>query len=315
MKRHPDGTITRLMEFPSTPAAPDPSSPSPVLTNDFPLNPTHKTFVRLFLPKSALSLSSTDSKKLPIIVYYHGGGFVLLNADSTLFHGFCSALAAHAPAIVVSVEYRLAPENRLPAAYEDAVDALHWIAAAASENEWLSNYGDFANCYLMGSSAGGNIAYHATLRASELVDDLQPLIFKGTILHQPFFGGSSRVGSELRLVNDPYLPLSGSDLFWELALPIGSGRDHEFCDPLVGGGSGLVERVKELGWRVLVTGCSGDPLVDRLRELVKMLEERGVRVEGHFTEGDYHGVEIMEPQNSEPFFEVVKNFVGFCFDA
>jgi len=327
IRPNPDGTITRLMEFPSIPPTPDPSSPSPVLTNDFPLNSTHNTFVRVYLPKLALS-GSFYSKKLPIIVYYHGGGFVLLHADSGLSDYFCSRLATNAQAIIVSVEYRLAPEHRLPAAYEDAVEALHWTAAAVSDennksrrmcrfapNEWLAKYGDYSTCYLMGSSAGGNIAYHAALRALDHVDDLQPLRLKGLILHQPFFGGSGRTGSELRLLNSPWLPLSGSDMFWELSLPVGSGRDHEFCNPLLGGGSSQLERLKELGWRVLVTGCSGDPLVDRLKEFVKMLEVKGVRVEERFTEGDYHGVEVVEPHKSDLFFGVIKSFLGFCLNV
>ncbi|KAJ8448665.1 hypothetical protein Cgig2_010552 [Carnegiea gigantea] len=298
IKPNPDGTITRLIEFPSIPATPDPASPSPVLTNDFPLNPTHNTFVRVYVPKLALS-GSLSSKKLPIIIYYHGGGFVLLHADSALHDVFCSALASHAAVIVISVEYRLAPEHRLPAAYEDAVEALHWTAAAVTDkNEWLTKYGDSSNCYLMGSSAGGNIAYHAALRASDHMDDLQPVRLKGLILHQPFFGGSGRTESELRLLNDPWLPLSGSDMFWELSLPVGSGRDHEFCNPLLDGGPGRLERAKELGWRVLVTGCSGDPLVDRLKEFVKMLKRKGVEVEEHFTEGDYHGVDLVEPEKT-----------------
>lgn len=130
IKRNPDGTITRFLDIPSTPATPDPSSPSPILSKDFPLNPTHKTYVRVFIPKSALS---DPLNKLPIIVYYHGGGFVLLHADSFFHHDICSAVASYALAIVVSVEYRLAPEYRLPAAYEDAVDALHWIRSSAAD--------------------------------------------------------------------------------------------------------------------------------------------------------------------------------------
>lgn len=106
----------------------------------------------------------------------------------------------------------------------------------------------------MGTSAGGNVAYHAGLRAAAAADDLAPLKIKGLILHHPFFGGSERTGSELRLVNDPMLPLCACDVMWELVLPIGAERDHEYCNPRVDGGSELIERVRSYGWRVLVTG-------------------------------------------------------------
>ena len=63
----------------------------------------------------------------------------------------------------------------------------------------------------MGGSAGGNIAYHAGLRAATEIDKLEPLVIRGLILHQPYFGGSQRTQSELR-DNDPILPLSVCDL-------------------------------------------------------------------------------------------------------
>ncbi|CAL5407741.1 unnamed protein product [Camellia sinensis] len=88
----------------------------------------------------------------------------------------------------------------------------------------------------MGTSAGANIAYHAGLRATQFIGDLQPLKIKGLILHHPFFGGSDRVGSELGLIKDPVLTIPGTDLRWELSLPVGADRDHEYCNPTVGGG-------------------------------------------------------------------------------
>ncbi|KAK9724527.1 hypothetical protein RND81_05G079700 [Saponaria officinalis] len=315
IKLNSDGTVTRSLQIPSIPATPDPASPSLVLSDDFPLNKTHKTFLRVFIPK--MVMPSKD--KLPIIVYCHGGGFVLSHVDSNFSHEFCEALASHVPAIVVSVEYRLAPEHRLPAAYEDVVHALQWIRDVSINQkcEWLSKNGDFDNCFLMGSSAGGNIAYHAAARAMDIVNDLHPLRLKGLILHQPFFGGSKRTGSEIRFINDPYLPLSGSDLFWELGLPVGADRDHEFCNPLVGDATGWFKRLKESGWRVLVTGCGGDPLIDRLIEFAARLSENGVSVKEYFTDGDHHGVELVgsDPSKQESLTVVVQEFVKSCMNA
>ncbi|KAK9028226.1 hypothetical protein V6N11_068036 [Hibiscus sabdariffa] len=143
--------------------------------------------------------SSPNNNKLPLVVYFHGGGFILLSTNMGIFHTSCCNLANTVPVVVVSVEYHLAPEHRLPAAYEDGVEALHWIKM--SEEEWLREYVDFSNCFLMGSSAGGNIAYHVGLRAAGVVQELQPLKIKGLVLHQPFFGGKQRSASELRFMN------------------------------------------------------------------------------------------------------------------
>ena len=160
-----------------------------------------------------------------------------------MFHDFCSNIAIDVNAIIVSVDYRLAPEHRLPAAYDDAVETLHLITT--NQDEWLTKYADFSNTFIMGTSAGGNVAYHAGLRVASEVENLQLLILiKGLILHQPFFGATQRTESELRLVSDPVLPLFVNDLMWELSLPIGVDRDHEYCNSTVGGGSQRLEKIR-----------------------------------------------------------------------
>ncbi|KAM5557255.1 carboxylesterase 1 [Rosa sericea] len=305
--RNPDGSITRLFKCPDAPPSSDPKLPTPVLTKDIPINQSNNTWLRLFLPRHVLDQTSPTTK-LPLVVYYHGGGFILLSAASTIFHDFCFNFAADVPVIVASVEYRLAPEHRLPAAYDDAVEALHSIKT--SQDDWLRDYADLSNCFLMGSSAGGNIAYNAGLRAAaEGIDLLHPLKIRGLILVQPYFGGNRRTSSELRLVNNPVLAPSVCDLMWDLSLPIGADRDHEYCNPMAGGDSNGFDQVKALGWKVLVSGSDGDPLIDRQIELVKMLEGKGVHVVSQFIEGGYHGAQDVEPSKARDVFVLVKHFI------
>ncbi|KAL4604296.1 hypothetical protein ACB092_10G183200 [Castanea dentata] len=187
--------------------------------------------------------------------------------------------------------------HRFPTAYDDAVEKVHLIKN--NQDEWLTKYADFSNTFIMGNSAGGNVAYHARLR----------IIIEGLILHQPFFGGTQRTESELRLVNDPVLPLFVNDLMWELSLPIGVDRDHEYCNPTVGGGSQRLEKIRLLGWRVLVIDCKGDPLIDRQIELVKMMEEKGLVVSSHFDEGGHHGVDLQDLSRAKALHGVLKNFM------
>ena len=99
----------------------------------------------------------------------------------------------------------------------------------------------------MGESAGGNIVYHVGLRTADRGDYLKPLIIKGLVLIQPFFGGLTRTASELRLQDDPYLPLHVTELMWNLGLPLRANRSHEYCDPRVAGGSRLLDRVRDFG--------------------------------------------------------------------
>ncbi|XP_026380215.1 carboxylesterase 1-like isoform X3 [Papaver somniferum] len=273
---------------------------------DISLNPDRKTSIRIFRPPAELSVTN----KLPIIIYFHGGGFILFNAASTMSHNFCQSIGAHLPALVVSVDYRLAPESRLPAAYDDAVDALNWVKSQALDTSngepWFKEYADFSRCFIMGCSAGGNIAYHANLRAVEM--DLEPVKINGLILHIPFFGSSKRTESELRLINDLYLAPSLSDVMWELALPVGSDRDHAYCNPSIDDGESSRIKVGLMN-RCLVMGFYGDPLIDRQIQLVQMLEENGVKVETCIAEGGFHGVAFHDPKILETLLEKLKQFI------
>ncbi|KAL3819126.1 hypothetical protein ACJIZ3_005031 [Penstemon smallii] len=296
---NPDGSITRAAEAPKTPASDDPNNE--VLSKDLPLNPTTNTSVRLFLPQKSLSATA----KLPVIIYIHGGGFVILNASSTSFHDFCSLIAIETPALVVSIEYRLAPEHRLPAAYEDCMDAIHWIKTT-TESDWVTKYADLSNCFIMGTSAGANAAYNICLRA----DDVKPLKINGLILHQPFFGGVERTASETRLANAKVLPLCVSDLMWELSLPLGFGRDHEYCNVVKGFKEENFDVIRKQGLKVTVTGCDGDLLIDRQVEFVKVLKEKGVDIVGKFVEGEYHGYDFFELSKSGHILDAIKEIIN-----
>ncbi|XP_057792138.1 probable carboxylesterase 8 [Salvia miltiorrhiza] len=305
---NPDGSLTRHAEAPTLPASPepDPNNPNSSLSKDIPLNAATGTFIRLFRPRSP-----PPNAKLPLLIYYHGGGFVFLSATSAPFHASCGRMSAHLPALIASVEYRLAPEHRLPAAYHDAIDAVEWArdqaaAGAAAADPWMGELADFSRVFLMGSSAGGNIVYRTGLT---LLDrDVRPMKIVGLIMNQPFFGGVRRTGSELAYYNDKIIPLHGADLLWSLALPEGAGRDHEYCDPLAGGGPGE-ERLRRLPL-ILVRGYSGDPLVDKQKEFVEMLAARGARVVAQFVDGGFHGVELFDPKFADALYDAIRDFVA-----
>ncbi|XP_062090176.1 probable carboxylesterase 8 [Humulus lupulus] len=299
---NPDGSLTRKIPFPNVPATE--SDESAVISRDFPVNSATGTFLRAFKPHPL-----PTCPKLPVLVYFHGGGFIVFSATSLPFHESCSRFAVRLRALVLSLEYRLAPEHRLPAAYDDAVEAFRWIAAVAggvSAEPWLSECADFTKCYVMGGSAGGNMVYHAGLRALDL--DLSPMVIRGLVFSQPYFGGVQRTESELRMVNDHIVPLPANDLMWSLALPEGADRDHEYCNMTVVNGGRGDERIQRLP-RCLVTGHRGDPLIDRQEEFVELLKSRGVHVEAHFDDGGFHAVELFEPAKAEASIDIVERFI------
>jgi acetyl esterase len=87
----------------------------------------------------------------PVVVYYHGGGWVLGSLET--HDGTCRRLADGADAVVVSVDYRMGPEDRFPAAVDDSYAALRWVAANAAELG-----ADPTRLVVAGDSAGGNLA-------------------------------------------------------------------------------------------------------------------------------------------------------------
>ncbi|XVE73974.1 hypothetical protein DITRI_Ditri11bG0161500 [Diplodiscus trichospermus] len=312
--QNPDGSLTRQTIFPSVSAteeSADPDTSQLALFKDIPLNPNNETFIRLYRPPTP----PPNTNKLPLLIHFHGGGFVFFSATSCPFHDACSVKAALLPSVVISLAYRLAPEHRLPAAYDDAMETIVWVRDQAvntnGSDPWLKEYVDFSKCFLIGASAGGNMVYHVALRALDI--DISPVKIIGLIMNEPYFSGVGRTDSEKRFINDRILPLAANDLMWSLALPEGADRDHEYCNPMgAADGSHNKEKIGRLP-RCLVTGHGGDPLIDKQRELVKMLEECGVEVVAKFAEGGCHGIEILEPLKAQALFESIKEFVDTSF--
>ena len=96
----------------------------------------------------------------PVVVYYHGGGWVIANKD--VYDGGARGLAKQANAVVVSVDYRLAPEAKFPAQHDDALAAYRWALANAA-----SIKGDPTRVALAGESAGGNLAVATAVAARD----------------------------------------------------------------------------------------------------------------------------------------------------
>ncbi|KAK4426988.1 putative carboxylesterase 18 [Sesamum alatum] len=228
----------------SAPATKLVANTTPVTTFDVPVDPSRTLWFRLFVPTTA------SHAPLPFILYFHGGGFYTFGPDSIVYNDLCSRLAAQLPAVIASVNYRLAPEHRYPAQYEDGYDALQFINSY--NYAVLPASADLSNCFIAGDSAGGNIAHHVTVRACKNAQLLDKLRIKGLVLLQPFFGGEERTEAELRLKRAPMLNVEATDRMWRGFLPDGADRNHHAANVL---NSGEVKDV-ELPRTVVVVGGS-----------------------------------------------------------
>ncbi|RRT41661.1 hypothetical protein B296_00051379, partial [Ensete ventricosum] len=144
---------------------------------------------RLFIPST-----DTAGLKIPVIVYFHGGGFAFLSPASYLYDHVCRRLCRTVNAILVSVNYRLAPEHRYPAPYEDGVDVLRFLdrGGLLYADPLAADLADLSRCFLVGDSAGANICHHVARRWAAGA---------GMVLIQPYFGVSLDV-KESQLVEE-----------------------------------------------------------------------------------------------------------------
>ncbi|XP_061367123.1 probable carboxylesterase 7 [Gastrolobium bilobum] len=204
--------------------------------------------VRIFLPQI-----THPTRKLPLLLYVHGGGFCMQSAFSPTYHNHVATIVAEANVIAVSVEYGLFPTRPLPAPYEDSWAALQWVASHAGGNgpeTWLNNHADLNRVIIAGDSAGGNITHTLVSRVGK--SGLPDVKVVGAILVHPFFAGSEDDEMWLYMfpenegLDDPRLKPVAEDLGrlgCERVLVFAAEKDHLFH-----AGRNYVEELKNSGW-------------------------------------------------------------------
>ncbi|KAL0369465.1 UNVERIFIED_CONTAM: putative carboxylesterase 15 [Sesamum angustifolium] len=148
-----------------------------VLWKDVLFDPTHNLHLRLYKPASP-----PTSTKLPIFYYIHGGGFCIGSRAWPNCQNYCFKLCSELQAVIISPDYRLAPENRLPAAIEDGYASVKWLqdqALAEEADTWLTDVADFSRVFISGDSAGGNIAHNLAVRLGAGSGELAPVRVRG----------------------------------------------------------------------------------------------------------------------------------------
>jgi len=161
-----------------------------------------------------------------VVLYFHGGSFCTESAFCRTYHRYASSLASRAGALVVSVEYRLAPEHPIPAAYDDAWAAFRWVESLS--DPWLAEYGDLRRTFVAGDSAGGNIAYHTVARAGR--ENVGGGI-QGLIMVHPFFWGPERLPCETVWDGASVFPAFGVDWLWPFVTAGQADNDDPRIDP------------------------------------------------------------------------------------
>jgi acetyl esterase/lipase len=234
--------------------------------------------VRIYRPRT--------ERPLPTIVYFHGGGFVVGDLDT--HEGVCRLLCRDVGAVVVSVDYRLAPEHRFPAAVDDAYAALGWVA------EHIDDYGgDPDRLAVGGDSAGGNLAAVCAqlAHADGLALAAQLLIYPTVDLLGEY---------QSRIDNAEGYFLTLADMRWFAENYVGLDETDPRAEELA-----LDPRLSPLHAKSLeglapaiVATAEFDPLRDEGDRYAELLAEAGVQVQ-HQTFGGlihgFYGLEALSP--------------------
>ena len=210
----------------------------------------------------------------PLLVYFHGGGWVLSNLET--HDALCRKLTNRAHCIVVSVDYRLAPESRFPAAVEDSYAATSWVAEHAHELN-----GDATRLAVGGDSAGGNLAAVMTQIARERGG---PAIFFQFLIYPATdqYPASMQRRSFIENGEGYLLTHQGMRRFLDHYLERPEqGSDPRFAPLLTQDLSGLPP--------ALIVTAEYDPLLDEGELYAQRLQEAGVPVTLKRYDGMIHG--------------------------
>lgn len=176
------GHIERLIGTEIVPPSTD--QKTGVQSKDVLISPQTGLSARMFLPQIP-----DPTRKLPLLIFIHGGAFCVETPFSPQYHNHVTALAAEANVVALSIDYRRAPEHPLPIAYDDAWEAAQWAAAHFSGDgpeAWLNDHADLGRVFVAGDSAGANLAHYVVRKAG--VDGLGRVRIVGLVAFHPFFG-------------------------------------------------------------------------------------------------------------------------------
>ena len=223
--------------------------------------------VRIYWPEGW----SESSEPAPALVVFHGGGWVMGTLD--LYDSLARSLSNAGSCVVVSVDYRMAPEHRFPAAAEDSHSAAVYVAENAE-----SLGVDPARIFVGGDSAGGNLAVVVSLMAR----DRGSVKLAGQVLVYPIADCDFETASYVENAEGYFLTRASMKWFWDQYAPDPADRKHPYASPL------KAESLAGLppAW-VMTAGF--DPLRDEGEALATRLAADGVKTHLEKFDGQIHG--------------------------
>ena len=232
----------------------------------------------------------------PVVVHCHGGGWVAGSVD--LADAFCRRVAVEAGVMVLSVDYRLAPEHPFPAAPDDVLEALRWARSHVAEFG-----GDPERLAIMGDSAGGNLAAATALRARD-----SGIRLSGQVLVYPALDPDASTPSRTEFVDGPFVSVAAGEQMWHSYLR--GAEVTPLAAPL------RAESLADLAPALVLT-VECDPLRDEGEDYADALAAAAVPVVRRRFDGLVHGVLDMSavvPRVAE-MHGAISTFLGEIFGS
>jgi len=252
---------------------------APVQSKDSVLNvgPKGRTAIRVYRPQNAKG-------KLPVVIYTHGGGWVL--GDRETHDRLVRELTVGANAVVVFVDYDRSPESHYPVAVEESYAVLKYVAEHPDE------FGaDASRIAIAGDSVGGNMTAVVALLAKERKG---PAI-KAQLLFYPVTDASMSTGSYKEFAEGPWLTKKAMEWFWDQYLPDVSKRKDIHVSPI----NASPEQLKGLPQTLLLVD-ENDVLRDEGEAYGHKLAAAGVPVRSVRYNGTIHDFMLLNPIANTP---------------
>ena len=251
--------------------------PAAIEDTTFPVGPTGSVRIRLVRPQGA-------SGTLPVVMHFHGGGWIL--GDKETHDRMTREIAVGANAAVVFVDYDRSPEARYPVAIEQAYAATKYVAEHGRELAV-----DPTRLALVGDSVGGNMAAAITLMAKERGGP--KIAFQ--VLFYPVTDANFETGSYNAFADGPWLTRPAMEWFWNAYLPDVAARKQITATPL----NASLEQLKGLP-DALVIVDENDVLRDEGEAYARKLAQAGVRVTSVRYNGTIHDFVLLNALADTP---------------
>ena len=266
------------------------ANPGPQL-HELPVAQARAFFEQMQLPRPEVKVAAVEDRRIPgpageipvriyrpegkapfpVLVYFHGGGWVIGGIET--HDGSCRELANRIGCVVISVDYRLAPESRYPAAAEDCFAATKWVAEHAGELGV-----DPKRMGIGGDSAGGNL----TAAVALMVRDRRGPALRHQLLIYPVTDADFTRQSYRENAEGYLLTTKAMEWFWDHYVPDRAQRQEGYASPL---------RAKDLAGLppAFVITAEYDPLRDEGEAYAKRLQAAGVPTQLKRYDGAIHG--------------------------